>query len=76
MTNLIIFVVGILVGTILTKANFKITIHHKYEDIRKDLDLKKLQEEMLKENPKEDEEFEKFYDTMSEIGEIMTGSDR
>ena len=62
-------------------TNKPIQIHIKYtnENLTNDKtadELKALQEEMLKQDPKEDDALEKINDIMTEVSEVMGGSDR
>ena len=62
-------------------ANKPIQIHieHTTESRTNDktaAELKALQEEMLKQDPKEDDALEKINDIMTEVNEVMGGSDR
>ena len=64
---------------LVSKRPIQITIHHKHEDIKKDadrVDMDKLEESMLKEDPKKDDLYAKFEETIAEVNDIMGGSDR
>ena len=57
----------------------QIHIKHTTENLTNDKtadELKALQEEMLKQDPKEDDALEKINDIMTEVNEVMGGSDR
>lgn len=62
-----------------TNKPIQIHIKHTTENLTNDKtadELKALQEEMLKQDPKEDDALEKINDIMTEISEVMGGSDR
>lgn len=62
-----------------TNKPIQIHIKHTNETLTNDktaAELKALQEEMLKQDPKEDDALEKINDIMTEVSEVMGGSDR
>lgn len=62
-----------------TNKPIQIHIKHTTENLTNDktaAELKALQEEMLKQDPKEDDALEKINDIMTEVSEVMGGSDR
>lgn len=62
-----------------TNKPIQIHIKHTTENLTNDKtadELKALQEEMLKQDPKEDDALEKINDIMTEVSEVMGGSDR
>lgn len=62
-----------------TNKPIQIHIKHTTENLTNEKtaeELKALQEEMLKQDPKEDDALEKINDIMTEISEVMGGSDR
>ena len=62
-----------------TNKPIQIHIKHTNETLTNDktaAELKTLQEEMLKQDPKEDDALEKINDIMTEVSEVMGGSDR
>ena len=62
-----------------TNKPLQIHIKHTTENITNDKtadELKALQEEMLKQDPKEDDALERINDIMAEVNEVMGGSDR
>lgn len=62
-----------------TNKPIQIHIKHTTENLTNDKtadELKALQEEMLKQDPKEDDALEKINDIMTEVNEVMGGSDR
>lgn len=62
-----------------TNKPIQIHIKHTNENLTNDktaAELKALQEEMLKQDPKEDDALEKINDIMTEVNEVMGGSDR
>ena len=79
MENLLFFLIGGLLSYIFTKLPIQITVHHKYENIKppvSDLDMEKMEEQMLKDDPKKDDLYEKFEETLADVNNIMGGSDR
>ena len=64
---------------VFTRKPIQIHIKHTHENITNDKtadELKALQEEMLKQDPKEDDALEKLTDIMTEVNDVMGGSDR
>jgi hypothetical protein len=64
---------------VFTNKPLRIHIKHTTENLANDktaAELKELQEEMLKENPKEDDEFDKLGEIVAQVNEVMGGSDR
>ena len=62
-----------------TNKPIQIHIKHTTENLTNDKtadELKALQEEMLKQDPKEDDALEQINDIMTEVNEVMGGSDR
>ena len=62
-----------------TNKPIQIHIQHPNENLTTDKtadELKALQEEMLKQDPKEDDALERINDIMAEVNEVMGGSDR
>ena len=62
-----------------TNKPIQIHIKHTTENLTNEKtaeELKALQEEMLKQDPKEDDALEKINDIMTEVNEVMGGSDR
>lgn len=79
MGYLIFFGIGVLLTLVLVQKPVLITVHHKYENLKPELtkdDLAVLEEGMLKENPKEDNLYEKLDQTIADVNDIMGGSDR
>lgn len=79
MENLLFFVIGALITYLILQKPLQITIHHKNENIISGKDyesLKELEEQMLKEDPKEDQLYEDFNKTLETINDIMGGSDK
>lgn len=79
MLYLLFFVLGFLICLVFTKKPLQIHIKHTNENLTnaKTADeLKELQEEMLKQDPKEDDALEKINDIMTEVNDVMGGSDR
>ena len=75
MENLIFFALGILITLVATRAPIKIQVHHKHENVLPPLDsvdIRKLEEEMLKDDPKMDD----LYKEIDKLNDIMGGSDR
>ena len=62
-----------------TNKPIQIHIKHTTENLTNDKtadELKALQEDMLKQDPKEDDALEQINDIMTEVNEVMGGSDR
>lgn len=79
MLYLLFFVLGFLICLVFTKKPLQIHIKHTNENLTNDKtaeELKALQEEMLKQDPKEDDALEKLTDIMAEVNDVMGGSDR
>lgn len=79
MLYLLFFVLGFIICLVFTNKPIQIHIKHTNENLTNDKtadELKALQEEMLKQDPKEDDALEKINDIMTEISEVMGGSDR
>lgn len=79
MLYLLFFVLGFLICLVFTKKPLQIHIKHTNENLTNDKtaeELKALQEEMLKQDPKEDDALEKLTDIMTEVNDVMGGSDR
>ena len=79
MDNLIFFVLGFLVCLVIHKHPLKFHVHHTHENIvnnKTEAELEKLQEKMLKEDPKNDKLFDEIDNIVEEINNIMGGSDR
>ena len=79
MESLLFFVIGALITYLILQKPLQITIHHKNETIISGKDyesLKELEEQMLKEDPKEDQLYEDFNKTLETINDIMGGSDK
>lgn len=79
MLYLLFFVLGFLNCLVFTKKPLLIHIKHTNENLTNDKtadELKALQDEMLKQDPKEDDALEKLNDIMAEVNDVMGGSDR
>lgn len=79
MLELLFLILGFILNQILCKNPLQIVIHHKNETINnnsKDVDMEALQEEMLKDDPKLDQEYEKLGEVVTDVANIMGGSDR
>lgn len=79
MESLLFLLIGGLLTLILTKKPLLVQVHHVHEDIKPvlpDVDMDKLEEDMLKEDPKKDDLYAKLDETLAEINDIMGGSDR
>ena len=75
MEYLIFFILGALIALVITRSPIKIEVHHKHENVLPPLDnvdIRKLEEEMLKDDPKMDE----LYKEIDKLNDIMGGSDR
>lgn len=79
MLYLITFILGFFFALFVTKDSIKIDIHHTNEDIKETIsesELEKLQEKMLKEDPKNDKLYEEIDTVLTEVNDVMGGSDR
>lgn len=79
MENLLFLLIGGLLTLTFTKKPLLIQVHHVHEDVKHDVnvvDMDKLEEAMLKEDPKKDDLYSKLDETLAEINDIMGGSDR
>ena len=79
MENLLFLLIGGLLTLMLTKKPLLIQVHHINEDLKPaipDVDMDKLEEDMLKEDPKKDDLYNKLDETLAEVNNIMGGSDR
>lgn len=79
MINILFFIIGALITLILTKQPLQIKVHHVHENVNppiSDVDLEALEEGMLKEDPKEDDLYSKLDTVLTDVNNIMGGSDR
>ena len=79
MDNLLFLLIGMLLTLTFTKKPLLIQVHHVHEDVKHgvtDIDIDKLEEDMLKEDQKKDDLYAKLDETLIEINNIMGGSDR
>lgn len=79
MLYFIFLLLGFLLCLVFTNKPIQIHIKHTNENLTNDkttAELKELQEEMLKQDPKEDDALEKLNDIMAEVNDVMGGSDR
>ncbi len=79
MLYFIFLLLGFLLCLVFTNKPIQIHIKHTNENLTNDktaAELKVLQEEMLKQDPKEDDALEKLTDIMAEVNDVMGGSDR
>ena len=79
MLYFIFLLLGFLLCLVFTNKPIQIHIKHTNENLTNDKtaeELKALQEEMLKQDPKEDDALEKLTDIMAEVNDVMGGSDR
>lgn len=79
MEYLLFFVIGFVLSWLITQKPLRIDIHHTTENIipeKSEEELQKLQEKMLKEDPKNDTLYEEIDKITTEINDIMGGSDR
>lgn len=79
MTELLSFIIGALVMYLILQRPLQIKVHHVQETINSQAtqeDIDKLEEEMLKDDPKKDPLYENFDETIQKVNEIMGGSDR
>lgn len=79
MENLLFFIIGVLISLILTKKPLLIKVHHVHEDVKppiSDVDIDALEEGMLKEDPKKDDLYSKLDTVLTDVNNIMGGSDR
>lgn len=79
MEYLVMFLIGILFTLVFTRKPIRIEIIHTENTkttAKTAEELKELEQEMLKEDPKEDNEYEKLGVVLNEVADIMGGSDR
>ena len=82
MLEVLFFVIGVLISLVFTKKPIQIKIHHINEDIKPALnpiDMQALEEGMLKEDPVTDKKYqdlENLNQIITDVNEIMGGSDR
>jgi hypothetical protein len=79
MENLMFFIVGMLLSYLILQRPLQITIHHKNENVVNPVTAEQMDEfekAMLTKDPKKDQLYEDFEKTITEIGDIMGGSDR
>ena len=82
MLEVLFFVIGVLIALVFTKKPIQIKIHHINEDIKPALnpiDMQALEEGMLKEDPATDKKYqdlENLNQIITDVNEIMGGSDR
>lgn len=73
------FVTGALLMYLILQKPLQITIH-RVDDTPKNTyskeELEELEEEMLKEDPKNDELYKKLDEVLVEVNDVMGGSDR
>lgn len=68
-----------LLSYLILQRPLQITIHHKNENVVNPVTAEQMEafeETMLKADPKKDKLYEDFEKTITEIGDIMGGSDR
>lgn len=81
------FGLGIILGALILylalQKPLQFTVHHKYENIiseKTKTDLVELEQKMFKKDPESDERYDKYSenisDVMSDINDLMGGSDR
>lgn len=79
MVYLVMFLMGALFTLVFTKKPIRIEIIHTENTkttAKTAEELKQLEQEMLKEDPKEDGVYEKLGVVINEVADIMGGSDR
>lgn len=79
MDYIIGLVLGVLVMLVLFKKPLEITIHHTYKNEIEpisDSKLAELEQEMLKEDPKMDNQYMDLGEFLVETRNVMEGSDR
>lgn len=82
MLEVLFFVIGVLIALVFTKKPIQIKIHYINEDIKPALnpiDMQALEEGMLKEDPVTDKKYqdlENLNQIITDVNEIMGGSDR
>ena len=79
MESFLFLIVGMLLMYLILQRPLRIEVHHKQENIVRpisEVDMKQMQEEMLKNDPKEDLAYEQLEKVMLDIGNIMGGSDK
>ena len=82
MLEVLFFIIGVLIALVNNKKPIQIKIHHVNEDIKPALnpiDMQALEEGMLKEDPVTDKKYqdlENLNQIITDVNEIMGGSDR
>lgn len=79
MESFIFLIVGMLLMYLILQRPLRIEVHHKQENVVQpisEVDMTKMQEEMLKDDPKEDIAYEQLDKVMLNISNVMGGSDK
>lgn len=79
MELLTVFIIGMLVMYLIIRKPVEIRIHHINENkisTQDREDIRELEEKMFKEDPTMDDLYKKLDETISEVNNIMGGSDR
>lgn len=74
-----VFIIGMLVMYLIIRKPIEIRIHHINENkvsTQDAEDIRELEEKMFKEDPTMDDLYKKLDETISEVNNIMGGSDR
>ena len=74
-----VFIIGMLVMYLIIRKPVEIRIHHINENkisTQDREDIRELEEKMFKEDPTMDDLYKKLDETISEVNDIMGGSDR
>lgn len=78
MIYLLFFVIGFLLASTLTRKPIQIKIHRINEDVKpaSDINLDELEAKMLKADPKKDAMYQDLDTVLTQVNDIMGGSDR
>lgn len=78
MISLLFFVIGFLLALTFTKKPIQIKIHRINEDVKPalDINLDELEAQMLKADPKKDAMYQDLDTVITQVNDIMGGSDR
>ena len=79
MIYFLFLLLGFMLALAFIRKPVQIKIHHIYENVEPEedaYDLTDLEQEMLKEDPKEEELYKNLDNVLLEVNDVMGGSDR